>query len=389
MTSSGSSSLARRRWTMSREVRVGALVVVAVLVFAAAVFLLGERENFFALKNEYTIRFATVSGLETGNPVQLNGVVVGRVEEVVLPERIEQQELTVRISLDRRFGDRVRKDSLARIKTLGLLGDKYVELTSGSPDEPVIPPGGEVPAAPATDVDRLLASGEDVVDNVAAISISLRAILERMERGEGLLGEMLVDSEEGQRTKRAVVETFESLRSISARIESGEGTIGALVMSDDLADQVETSISGLATAVAAVENGEGPVAALLHDDEMRTQLEKILAQTGEASERWATLMESLEDGDGLVRRLLTDEEYALSLSEDLAVFLANLRKISGQLADGDGSLGKLIQDPQLYEALNDIVVGVEESRLLRWLVRNRQKAGIEKRFEDENGRVDD
>ena len=90
-----------------------------------------------------------------------------------------------------------------------------------------------------------------------------------------------------------------------------------------------------------------------------------------------------KDGEGLLHRLLTDEEYAQSLSEDLEVLLDNLRRVSGQIAEGEGSLGQLIRDPHLYQAIDDVIVGVDESRLLRWLVRNRQQAGIKKRHEEE------
>jgi hypothetical protein len=49
---------------------------------------------------------------------------------------------------------------------------------------------------------------------------------------------------------------------------------------------------------------------------------------------------------------------------------------------GDGTAAKLINDPQIYDAVNDVIIGINESRILRWLIRNRQKKGIEKRYED-------
>lgn len=364
----------------SSEIKVGAVVVISLALVAAAIFLLGERNQLFVMKSRYSIHFPTVSGLEAGNPVKLNGVTVGRVEDVVLPERIEKQQLTVWISLDRRFAARVRSDSLARIKTLGLLGDKYIEISSGSATSAVIPSGGEIPAAPATDVERLVESGEDVVDNVAAISYSLRTILGRMERGEGLLGEMVVTSESGRETKQAVLETIDSLRSITSRIENGEGTIGALLMNEDLASRVESSILNLDAALAALDSGKGPLSALLHDASMRTDLQTALARTGHAAEDLSALSSDLRDGDGLLQKLLTDEVYATALSEDLRALVENLRQVSSQLNEGEGSLGQLLNDPHLYQAIDDVVVGIDESKLLRWLVRNRQKAGIKKRY---------
>ena len=109
---------------MQSEVKVGLLVVVAFVILGVAVFLVSERRNFFALKNRYYIQFETVLGLAPGSPAQLNGVTVGSVKRVVLPESVDEEMLTVWINVDRRYGDRVREDSTARIKTLGLLGRK-------------------------------------------------------------------------------------------------------------------------------------------------------------------------------------------------------------------------------------------------------------------------
>ena len=123
---------------MQREVKVGLLVVVAFVILGVAVFLVSERRNFFALKNRYYIQFETVLGLAPGSPALLNGVTVGSVKRVVLPESVDEEMLTVWINVDRRYGDRVREDSTARIKTLGLLGDKFIEISSGSADSPFL-----------------------------------------------------------------------------------------------------------------------------------------------------------------------------------------------------------------------------------------------------------
>jgi hypothetical protein len=77
-----------------------------------------------------------------------------------------------------------------------------------------------------------------------------------------------------------------------------------------------------------------------------------------------------------------DEEYGRQVAEQVREFVQRLNEISQKVSEGEGSASKLINDPQVYEAVNDILVGVNESRLLRWLIRNRQKKGIEKRYEE-------
>ena len=53
---------------------------------------------------------------------------------------------------------------------------------------------------------------------------------------------------------------------------------------------------------------------------------------------------------------------------------------------GEGTAGKLINDPSVYESVNDILIGINESKLLRWLIRNRQQSGIQKRYDTESSK---
>lgn len=368
---------------MSREIRVGALVITAVAVLAAGIFLVGERNNLLALKNPYFIRFATVAGLASGNPVQLNGVTVGKVDRVVLPERVDETLLTVWISIDRRFAARVREDSVARIKTLGLLGDKFIEVTSGSATTPAIPPEGEIQAAPATDIDQLIASGEDAAENVVAISVSLRNILARMEAGQGILGELTVDTEAGRLSKEAIVGTLESVREIARKIETGPGTLATLLNENELLRRVEAAVGRIEALVADLEEGPGALPALIHDPETRTDIVEAIERFNAAAEDLAAVSERVNEGSGLLAKLLNDEAYGEEVGQDLRELIENLNTLSSRLESGDGTLGQMINDPQVYHALTDVVVGINESRVLRWLVRNRQKAGIRKRHEEE------
>ena len=368
---------------MSRELKVGVLIIVAIIVAALAIFLVGERSNVFARKNEYFVRFESVSGLATGNPVQLNGVVVGSVRRVVLPVDVEEQYLTVWVSIDRRYADRVREDSRARIKTLGLLGDKYIELTSGSPGFTQIESGGEIRTGAATDVEKIIATGGDAVENLVAISYSLRTILERMEAGEGILGELTTKSETGTRAKKSLVETFETFRDITAKLDSGEGTLGKLINDSTLADSAESAVAHLDGILGQVESGEGAVAALLNDPATRDKVNKSLDAMSTLTQDLAALVADIKGGEGLLSTMLFDKEYGAEVRQDLQQMIMNLRVLSDRLEQGDGTLGQLINDPQVYEAMNDIIVGIDESKMLRWLVRNRQKSGIQVRYEDQ------
>ncbi|MCZ6506786.1 MAG: MlaD family protein, partial [Acidobacteria bacterium] len=291
-----------------RELKVGLLLLAALLVLVMGIFLVGESNNLFALKNHYFIHFETVAGLAEGNPVQLNGVNVGSVSSIELPRDVDERLLTVNVRVDRRFADRVRTDSEARIKTLGLLGDKYIQLSSGSPDAPVIPDGGEIHAAEATDVDQLIASGENAIDNLVAVSVSLRNILVRMESGEGILGQLTADSETGTVARDKLLNILTAIERMAQKAERGEGSLGRLLNDDTLVVRLEQSLDRLEANLDLLETGDGLLPALLRDPEAKERLTTAIDNLSSAGSEISALAKDLREGDGLLPRLITDKE---------------------------------------------------------------------------------
>jgi len=378
----------------ARAFRVGLVILAAVTILAAGIFLIGDKNNLFSRKNLYYVDFNSASGLKEGSPVELNGVDVGTIKEVDLPENPSKRQIRVWLKVESRYADRIRgpagasglvqqqPPSVARIKTLGLLGDKFIEISSGAPEYPAIPSGGPIPAAEPTNVDALIASGEDVMDNVVQISHSLNNILGRMERGEGILGQLTKDTAESQRLQASLVGTSESLERIASTIEHGKGPLPRMLNDRALADQLARSIDRFETLLAQAQNGPGLLPGLLNDPAARTQFNDTLASLNKVAHDLQKFTADLETSDALLPRLVKDEEYGRQVTEQVRQFVQRLNEISAKISNGKGSAAQLINDPQVYDAVNDILVGVNESRLLRWLIRNRQKKGIEKRYED-------
>lgn len=363
-----------------RELRVGLFVALALVLLSALVVVLGDEQNLFTPKARYTVHFRDVSGLRAGSSVHLNGVQVGRIESIVLPTDTGERLLEVRIAIDRRYTQRVRLDSLARIKTLGLLGDKFLEITSGSPTSVEVPIHGEIRAAEATNVDRLVASGEDVMDNIVTISHSLDAILARAERGEGVLGQLLRTPASGANVGDEAVATLRSVRQAADEIASGKGALHRLTSDRALADRLASAVERLDRVLAKTEAGDGLVPALLDDRHLRERFDNTLARLSQAADDLAATTAALRQGDALLPRMVHDEAWGREVTDELRLLVRTLREVAEKLDRGDGTAARLINDPSVAEALDDILVGVNESHLLRWLVRNRQKAGIAHRF---------
>ncbi|HXO28323.1 MAG TPA: MlaD family protein [Thermoanaerobaculia bacterium] len=380
--------------THGRELRVGLLVLAALAVLAIGLLVIGDRNNFFVRKTSYFVRFTQVGGLAPGAGVTLDGVNVGTVEKVVLPKNPQQREIDVWLAIDRRYSERLRgpqtpatapdKEQMtkARITTLGLLGDKYIELNSGSERYPTIPDEGEIPAASEANLDALVASGEDVMGNVAQISHSLQHILARMDRGEGLLGELTTESATGRQLRESAVATLQSLQRLTNAMESGPGVLPRLVHDRRMGERLNGVIERLDKVVESAQHGPGALPALLNDPGERARVDETLANLNGASKDLKDLTARFGNSQALLPRLLEDEAYGREVSERLRETVQHLDTAADRLVEGKGSAALLLNDPGIYDAINDVIVGVNRSPMLRWLVQNRQKAGIKQRYQD-------
>ena len=360
------------------QLRVGLLAIGAALVLMAGLFMIGEQNKLFTSKNRYTFTVDTAGGLNEGNPVRLNGVNVGIVEDITLPGDVRKQQLTVRISIERQYEARIRADSQARIRTIGLLGDKYVDVSSGSPSAPMIPPGGSIPTAPSTDVDKLLASGGDVVDNMVRISYALSHILERVDRGEGLVGE-LTTGQSGKISDR-IDQTLASAQRVIDQVEHGRGALGRMVSDRQLGDQLANAVGRLQSVLEQADRGDGMVATLLRDPAAKADFQATLTDLKQSSASLRAWTKRVESNDTLMNKVMTDEAFGQRAGKDLESIIHDLSNVAAKLDRGEGSAAKLINDPAIYDAVNDIIVGVKDSKMLGWLIRNRQKKGIEIRY---------
>ena len=360
--------------------RVGLLLLVALAIGMAAIFLVGEQRNLFSQKNTYLIHFDSVPGLQKGSNVQLDGVSVGSIANVDLSEDVRQNQIEVRIKVEARFAARIREDSSARIRTLGLLGDKYLEISSGSVNFPEVPTGGTIGTVPVTDVDHLRASGEDLINNVTRITEQLTTILGRMERGEGILGELTKDVEPNRKVTTEFIATLDSIRGMFDDFRQGDGPLPRLLNDRALGEKIEGTLTHLDSLLTKTESGDGALAMLLTDSEQKARVERSLASLERTAANLEAATNSLKEERALLPKLLGDEAYGEKLTTDLQSLIENLNRVAEKLDHGPGSAAQILNDPALYLAMKDIVAGVDESAILRHLIRNRHKKGVEVRL---------
>ncbi|OPX19432.1 MAG: hypothetical protein BZ151_09265, partial [Desulfobacca sp. 4484_104] len=120
------------------ETIVGGFVVATLLLLMTMVLIIAQQERLFEKRLEYRTVFKNIGGLKEGAEVRLSGVTVGSVKKVSFDR---QGNIIVGFEVLAEYRERLRADSKATIGYIGLLGDMCLDLTSGSPEVAVLPPG--------------------------------------------------------------------------------------------------------------------------------------------------------------------------------------------------------------------------------------------------------
>jgi phospholipid/cholesterol/gamma-HCH transport system substrate-binding protein len=378
------------------KLRVGVFVLVSLLAFLASIYALGARARLFESRFRIHADFTEVGGLSTGATVRLAGVQIGRVTGVHLPAA-PGGKVRVDLTIGHQFADRIRKDSVARIETQGLLGDRLVEITVGSAAAPGVRTGDTIASRDPFDMGHVFSETAQTMRSVAALSESLRKVaddfqasnvladvsmtakgarrvteqvgraMDQVEKGSGWAHVLLY--EEPVALKR-VDEALVRLSTALDRVNRGEGAVGVLTSpeSTQAARRLVAAMDKIGAMAERPGEDEGVLPALLFDPRYRAVLDDFRTVTHNFRE----ISDRIVGGRGTIGSLVTDEpgDQSLRLAlEDLRAATANVRAISAKINEGEGTVGALIADPTVYERLVSILEGVQRSSLLRIFLR--------------------
>lgn len=375
---------------VGKELMVGVVVLTGLVIFGMAVLTITQESRLFAPKVEYWTDFENTSGLAKGSPVRLIGVQIGTIDGIDLPTDLNQNKIKVTFKVDRAFAPRIRKGTVAYLKSLTYLSqDKYVELTPGDPAQPEVEPGSRIESGMSAWEETLLQS-QGIADDVKEITASLRDLLVALNRGQGLVQEMIHNPEFGRQGVADFESSLASLRRLLEGIEEGRGLAGTLLRDKEFSkkelENLDGSLTHLRSVVERLDNPEGPVAQFTDPQgKGRAMMDDLHG----AITSFRNTARSVEEGQGVVGRLTTDKAYADALLKKIDSATGHLNSILGKIDRGEGTLGGIVNDPEVYESLKDIVAGIEKSRLGKGMLRHYGKKGAEARPEGEEPAPDD
>lgn len=235
-----------------QQIKTGIFVLAGLALTLTAILVLGGKQSIFTPVNHYRSHFPKIDGLVSGAKVVLGGLQIGVVKTVDLDPKT--RDILVRFTVETKYAEWVRQDSSVEIVTQGVLGDKYLSVVAGSPEQPKIENGGEVPQGVSKDITALFNSSEQLMLKLSQTTDQLNQLLESFNKGkradsffQGLsetsknLSEISkklnADLEEGK-----IKGSLKNLNQILEKINHGQGSVGALINDPTLYDDLKAMV---------------------------------------------------------------------------------------------------------------------------------------------------
>lgn len=236
---------------LGHNIIVGVVVLIA---FVGFVFILFNIGGGSVLSSQFKLlgRFSHVKGLHMGSEVSLSGLRIGVVTGIkIAPDN--SRDLIAEMAISKSFQERLRADSVASIKTQGVLGDKYIEVSIGSPEQPVLEAGSFITTEEPADlftkggnlvegISKQFSKGGEVdslIHNLNIVAGNLATMTTEMRKNKGLMQE-LISGSSGVKLNRGLSHLENTLR----KIDAGEGSLGALINDPTVYEDIKSMMGG-------------------------------------------------------------------------------------------------------------------------------------------------
>lgn len=245
-----------RRKDKINVIKVGAFVTGLTLILMIMIVSIGKETALFEPKVDIRAHVENVSNLKVGSYVELKGIRVGTVTGINI---ISEEEVEVIMTILEKELRWIKKDSRVSISTAGLVGDKFVEIFSGSKEEMRFKPDKDVLLPEEqTDIKRIITKGDSIATVTERILLKLDNVLNRLEGKtiedtinslnksshnlEKITSE-LKEAKMGQMVTN-VNKASASMERILNRVEKGPGTMNSMIYDESLHDELRALLGG-------------------------------------------------------------------------------------------------------------------------------------------------
>ena len=184
------------------KIRLGIFVSIGMTLFITGIYFIGQRQALFSSTFHISGVFKDISGLQVGNNVRFSGINVGTIENI---QQITDTAVRVDLLIVESTRKFIKKNAKAIIGTDGLMGNKIVIITPGTPGQLQLADNDVIETTKPVSIDDILMKVKVTSDNTANITGGLSAIIENIREGKGTVGKLFMDNAFAQNIDEAVV----------------------------------------------------------------------------------------------------------------------------------------------------------------------------------------
>jgi phospholipid/cholesterol/gamma-HCH transport system substrate-binding protein len=281
------------------QLKVGVVILIALLILGFAMVRIGQSGKLFGKRYQLVSFIPNASGLRIGGPVTVAGQVAGTIKDIQFlpPDQDTTRNLRLLLEVDRTLIPQVRADSRAKIATMGLLGDKVVDISVGTPRFRPLHDGDTLVVIPSTDYEAVVKQASGAINEVVGLTRDLKKVTAGITRGEGTLGQLVTN----RQLYDQLNSTLASTNAVMAKLANPRGTIGRLLDDPQLYYSLNRTVTSADTLIKQISSGNGTAGKLLRDDTLYNHLVSVVARAD-------SLVGSMSNGNGTMQKLFTDQQ---------------------------------------------------------------------------------
>ena len=285
------------------KLKTGWIISIALMIIFLAVFFSGSIEELFSPKEEIKVRTRDVSGLRKGAQVWLFGVEIGTVKSI----QIHPEGSMVILSVDKTVLKFIKKDAYATIMTMGLLGDKYVDITPGSPDAGPMGTNQEIRGEGEIGFRDIMATAANSIEKVNEFILKLETLVGKIEAEDGTIAQLIKNPALYENMNK----TLEAISSAVTEIKEAQGTMKLLIKDPSLYNQMLSASRSIQSFGDTLDKSSGTLKKFINDPSLYQNLDAAVYQL-------SVILERIDKGEGVAGALVKDQALAKELQETLA-----------------------------------------------------------------------
>lgn len=245
---------------LSAEAKVGMMMVVVLVLIVVLVFGVGGMD-LFAGGKEIKVMFDSTSGIAAGSAVELAGVACGTVKEVSYMDVVEEGKPKTLVVATLKIKDttQVHVDSQVYISSSGMLGEKYINITTGTPGSELAPASMVFRGTDLSDISILITKVNQLAEGMQLTLKGINEILDpqTIKDVKGTMASLNVFSKALEDSSGNWTASLASLRSISSSVDQGDGTLGKLIKDREIYDDLRLTIADLQALIKDIKENPG------------------------------------------------------------------------------------------------------------------------------------